>query len=67
MAAGVTPDRTVYLICRSGVRSRAAAHALAARGYRTVNLADGFEGPLGPEGHRGHAGWRAAGLPWRQS
>lgn len=64
--AGVAPGRSVFLICRSGIRSRAAALLLAEHGLTTHNLSDGFEGPLGPEGHRGHAGWRAAGLPWRQ-
>lgn len=66
-AAGITRDQPVYLICRSGVRSRAAALALAELGYTTYNVADGFEGPLGSDGRRSHRGWRSAGLPWRQS
>jgi rhodanese-related sulfurtransferase len=67
-AAGLTPDHAIYFICRSGVRSRAAAEAAEAGGYRTVyNVADGFEGPLDGAGHRGaSAGWKAEGLPWRQ-
>ncbi len=64
---GVTPDRTIYLICRSGVRSRQAAELLALHGYSTYNVADGFEGQLDADGHRGVGGWRAEGLPWRQS
>lgn len=64
---GVTPDQTVYLICRSGVRSRQAAELLAGHGYATHNVADGFEGQIDPDGHRGVGGWRAEGLPWRQS
>lgn len=64
---GVTPGQQVYLICRSGIRSRDAAEFLAERGYATFNVADGFEGPLGNEGHRGASGWRAEGLPWKQS
>ena len=64
---GVMPDRTIYLICRSGVRSRQAAELLALHGYATYNVADGFEGQLDADGHRGVGGWRAEGLPWRQS
>ncbi|GAA4988480.1 rhodanese-like domain-containing protein [Kineococcus glutinatus] len=69
-AAGVRPDgdTPVVLLCRSGVRSVAAAEALAAAGAgRAYNVVDGFEGPLDADGHRGGSGWRAAGLPWRQS
>lgn len=61
-------DAPIYFLCRSGARSAAAA-ALATRlGFtRCFNVADGFEGPLDAEGHRGRvAGWKAAGLPWRQ-
>ena len=32
--AGVPEDGTVYFLCRSGVRSLAAAHAAASAGYR---------------------------------
>lgn len=67
-AAGLTADNKVYFICRSGVRSLAAAEAAQAAGYpNSYNVADGFEGPLDPDGHRGRvAGWKVAGLPWRQ-
>jgi rhodanese-related sulfurtransferase len=66
--AGVRPDQKVYFLCRSGVRSMAAAQAAQAEGYAQVyNLAQGFEGPHDAEGHRGTiAGWKAEGLPWRQ-
>jgi rhodanese-related sulfurtransferase len=66
--AGLTPDTPVYFICRSGARSLAAAQAAAAAGYKSVyNVAEGFEGPPNADGHRGEvAGWKAAGLPWRQ-
>ena len=65
---GFTPDHHIYFICRSGVRSLAAADAARAAGFPHVyNVADGFEGPPDPEGHRGMtAGWKAEGLPWRQ-
>ena len=66
--AGLTPDHSIYFICRSGVRSLAAAQAAQAIGFAKVyNVADGFEGPPDSDGHRGAtAGWKADGLPWRQ-
>ncbi|MBK8183579.1 MAG: rhodanese-like domain-containing protein [Candidatus Competibacteraceae bacterium] len=66
-AEGIDPPQVVYLLCRSGVRSRQAAEWLAAHGYTTYNVADGFEGQLDGDGHRGMGGWRAVGLPWKQS
>ena len=66
-AQGITPGQPVYLICRSGIRSRDAAEFLAARGYATYNVAEGFEGPLDDNDHRGASGWRAERLPWKQS
>ncbi|GFZ88155.1 rhodanese-like domain-containing protein [Elstera cyanobacteriorum] len=68
-AQGLKPGQSVYLLCRSGVRSLAAAKALTAAGFGPCyNIAGGFEGPLDPERHRGSlAGWKAEGLPWRQS
>ena len=65
--AGVTAGRPVVFLCRSGVRSIAAARAATAAGLGPAyNVLEGFEGDVGPDGHRGHTGWRAAGLPWRQ-
>lgn len=66
--AGLTPEHHVYFLCRSGVRSLAAAGAAQAAGYaHAFNIADGFEGPPDEEGHRGLvSGWKADGLPWRQ-
>ena len=68
-AAGLRPDADIYFICRSGARSLAAAQAAAAVGFtRATNVADGFEGPRDEAHHRGTlSGWKAAGLPWRQS
>ena len=65
---GFTSDTHIYFICRSGVRSLAAAQAAQAVGFPHVyNVADGFEGPPDANGHRGAtAGWKADGLPWRQ-
>jgi rhodanese-related sulfurtransferase len=69
--AAALPDRDAPLlfICRSGARSAAAAKAMTAAGYSTCfNVAEGFEGPLDAEAKRGTAGgWKAAGLPWRQT
>lgn len=67
--AGVGKDAHVLFLCRSGVRSVAAAEAATAAGWsRAYNVADGFEGPPDAAGHRGgQAGWKASGLPWRQS
>jgi len=66
-AAGVRPGRPVYVICRSGVRSIAAAEALTAAGFGPAyNVLDGFEGPHDPHGHRTLGGWKNDGLPWRQ-
>ena len=65
-AAGVAASDHVYFLCRSGVRSVAAAQAARAAGFEHVyNIADGFEGPPDGRGARGQvAGWQADGLPW---
>jgi rhodanese-related sulfurtransferase len=67
--AGAGPAVPVAFLCRSGVRSVAAAELVTEAGFaRAYNVAEGFEGPVDGEGHRGGAaGWKAAGLPWRQS
>ncbi len=62
-ATGIPADGKLYFLCRSGVRSQAAAKAAAAAGFATaVNIAEGFEGVAGPDGQR-HGGWLGAGLP----
>ena len=68
-AAGVSAEGTVLFLCRSGVRSRAAAIEMTTRGYaRALNVSDGFEGGHDDTGHRGQVeGWKAAGLPWVQN
>ena len=67
--AGVGPDAPVAFLCRSGVRSKAAAEAVTAAGWsRAYNVSGGFEGGPDEAGHRGTtSGWKAAGLPWKQS
>lgn len=67
-AAGSDTARPVIFLCRSGHRSIGAAEAATAAGIGpSYNVLDGFEGAIGADGHRGSAGWRAVGLPWRQS
>lgn len=62
-------DAPLLFLCRSGARSAAAAKAMTAAGYATcLNISDGFEGPLDAQSKRGSTGgWKASGLPWRQS
>ncbi|MDE2112293.1 MAG: rhodanese-like domain-containing protein [Alphaproteobacteria bacterium] len=68
-ALGGRKDAPVLFLCRSGGRSRAAATAMTTAGYRrSYNIASGFEGDLDRDGHRGRQnGWKASGLPWRQT
>lgn len=68
-AAGVTPgERPVVFLCRSGNRSIGSAELATEAGIApSYNVLDGFEGNLDENGHRGGVGWRAIGLPWRQS
>jgi len=69
-AAGIDTgsDRKVVFLCRSGQRSVSAAEVATAAGIApSYNVLEGFEGPLDAAGHRGGSGWRAAGLPWKQS
>lgn len=67
-AAGVTGDRPVIFLCRSGNRSIGAAIAATEAGLApSYNVLDGFEGNLDEFRHRGGTGWKAVGLPWSQS
>ena len=65
---GITPTCDLFVICRSGVRSLAAANLLLESGFkRLTNISDGFEGDLNAHGRRGSInGWKASGLPWYQ-
>src|SRR3546814_17654983 len=64
-AAAPSSDTPIYFICRSGVRSRAAAVAMTAAGFgRCHTVAGGFAG--GPASARlsgRPSGWQARGLP----
>ena len=66
--AGVPKDAEIFAICRSGVRSIAAAQALTAAGFQNVyNVLEGFEGDKNEAGHRSSVGgWKFHGLPWTQ-
>jgi len=66
--AGVDETQTVYFLCRSGGRSRAAAMLATQAGFaKAYNVGSGFEGVVDNDGHRGSQnGWKASGLPWRQ-
>jgi len=67
--SGGDRDTPILFVCRSGARSRSAAIALTEAGFtRAYNVSGGFEGDLDGEGHRGGKnGWKASGLPWRQT
>jgi rhodanese-related sulfurtransferase len=45
------PDDTIYVICRSGMRSARAAQALSGAGWQAINVAGGMQE------------WAEAGLP----
>ncbi len=66
-ADGLEQDQPVLFLCRSGVRSGAAARAFDAVGFSsTFNVSAGFEGDLDNDGHR-RGGWKHEGLPWVQA
>ncbi len=63
----VPPGKKAVLLCRSGVRSIAAAKRATEIGIEAYNILEGFEGDPDAEGHRNtQGGWRMRGLPWRQ-
>lgn len=67
LKAAVPAGKKVLLLCRSGVRSVAAAKRATELGLEAYNILQGFEGDPDSSAHRGKlGGWRLAGLPWRQ-
>jgi len=67
LRAAVPADGKAVLLCRSGVRSVAAARRAAELGLTAYNILEGFEGDADENGHRNQrGGWRFHGLPWRQ-
>jgi sulfur dioxygenase len=64
-AAGGMP---LVMLCRSGVRSIAAAKRATELGLTSYNILEGFEGDPDAQAHRNRkGGWRYQGLPWRQN
>lgn len=67
LCAAVPHGSKVVLLCRSGVRSVAAARRATELGLEAYNILEGFEGALNDQAQRGLlGGWRWHGLPWRQ-
>jgi glyoxylase-like metal-dependent hydrolase (beta-lactamase superfamily II)/rhodanese-related sulfurtransferase len=67
LKAAVPAGKKVVLLCRSGVRSIAAAKRATELGLEAYNILEGFEGDPDQQAHRGRiGGWRHHGLPWRQ-
>lgn len=68
LRAAVPAGQKVVLLCRSGVRSIAAAKRATELGLEAYNILEGFEGDPDADAHRGNrGGWRHHGLPWRQN
>ena len=69
LKAAVPSGHKVVLLCRSGVRSIAAAkRATEVLGLQAYNILEGFEGDPNGQAHRNlQGGWRYRGLPWRQN
>ena len=60
--------RKLVLLCRSGVRSVAAARRATELGLEAYNILEGFEGDPDSNAQRGQkGGWRRRGLSWRQN
>lgn len=60
--------KKVLLLCRSGVRSIAAAKRAMELGVEAYNILEGFEGDPDAQAHRGRkGGWRFRNLPWQQN
>ncbi|MDD5323926.1 MAG: rhodanese-like domain-containing protein [Polaromonas sp.] len=67
LKSAVPPGKKAVMLCRSGVRSAAAARRATELGIEAYNILEGFEGDANEEGQRGHrGGWRFWGLPWKQ-
>lgn len=60
-------DKKLLLLCRSGIRSIAAARRATQLGLLAYNILEGFEGDADAKGQRGKTGgWQFHGLPWQQ-
>ncbi|WP_291009911.1 rhodanese-like domain-containing protein [Hydrogenophaga sp.] len=68
ICAAAAGDKKLVLMCRSGVRSIAAAKRATELGLEAYNILGGFEGDPDAQAQRGKlGGWRHLGLPWRQN
>ena len=68
LKAAVPVGKKAVLLCRSGVRSIAAARRATELGLEAYNILEGFEGDADAQGQRGHrGGWRFRELPWQQA
>ena len=62
-----TSGKKLVLLCRSGIRSIAAAKRATELGVDAYNILEGFEGDADAHGQRGKTGgWQFHGLPWQQ-
>ncbi|ABM38813.1 rhodanese-like domain-containing protein [Polaromonas naphthalenivorans] len=67
LKAAVPDGKKVVFLCRSGVRSVAAARRATELGLEAYNILEGFEGDADGQAQRGRlGGWRLRGLPWMQ-
>jgi rhodanese-related sulfurtransferase len=67
LRAAVPQGKKALMLCRSGVRSIAAARRATELGIEAYNVLEGFEGDPDEKAQRGRkGGWRLHGLPWRQ-
>ena len=68
LQAAIPAGKKALLLCRSGVRSIAAAKRATELGLEAYNILEGFEGNPDGSAQRGNTeGWRHHGLPWRQN
>ena len=67
LRAAIPPGGKAVMLCRSGVRSVAAAKRATELGITAYNILEGFEGDVDANGQRNQlGGWRFHGMPWRQ-
>jgi rhodanese-related sulfurtransferase len=65
--AAAQGGQPLLMLCRSGVRSIAAARRATELGLTAYNVLNGFEGDPDENAQRNRRnGWRHAGLPWKQ-
>ncbi|MFC8304001.1 rhodanese-like domain-containing protein [Specibacter sp. NPDC057265] len=65
LTEAVPVEKKLLVLCRSGVRSLAAAQLASDAGYTAYNILEGFEGVQDGYGDRVVNGWKNRGLPWK--